>query len=180
MLTLNAPNKNCSRRHVNFLLLSFKENKAWCFKWILCLGFTWNIKPYFLWKTMKKYLWMSSAAVVIGTLRVNNCFNPEGMKRVDGKFTSGKSKKKWFCPIYNIFRIQRLVGKQCRSRWGGSLWATSSGSSLFASFSLCLPCNLKLRPDFSVRLNLGYAWFILIFHPSQYKFNSVDFSVWLK
>ena len=30
--------------------------------------FTWNIKSYFLWKTMKKYmyLWMLSAAVVIG------------------------------------------------------------------------------------------------------------------
>ena len=25
-------------------------------------GFTWNIKSYSLWKTMKKYLWMSSAA----------------------------------------------------------------------------------------------------------------------
>ena len=35
-LTLKAPNKNCSRRHFNFLLLSFKENEAWCFKWILC------------------------------------------------------------------------------------------------------------------------------------------------
>ena len=35
------------------------------------LGFTWKIKPYFLWKTMKKYLWMSSAAVVIGALKVN-------------------------------------------------------------------------------------------------------------
>ena len=27
-LTLKAPNKNCSRRHFNLLLLSFKENKA--------------------------------------------------------------------------------------------------------------------------------------------------------
>ena len=27
-LTLKAPNKNCSRRHFNFLFLSFKENKA--------------------------------------------------------------------------------------------------------------------------------------------------------
>ena len=25
-LTLKAPNKNCSRRHFNFLLLSFEEN----------------------------------------------------------------------------------------------------------------------------------------------------------
>ena len=28
VLTLKAPNKNCSRQHFNFLLLSFKENKA--------------------------------------------------------------------------------------------------------------------------------------------------------
>ena len=27
-LTLKALNKNCSRRHFNFLLLSFKENKT--------------------------------------------------------------------------------------------------------------------------------------------------------
>ena len=26
VLTLKRPNKNCSRRHFNFLLLSFKEN----------------------------------------------------------------------------------------------------------------------------------------------------------
>ena len=28
ILTLKAPNKNCSRRHFNFLILSFEENKA--------------------------------------------------------------------------------------------------------------------------------------------------------
>ena len=27
-LTFKAPNKNCSRRHFNFLLLFFKENKS--------------------------------------------------------------------------------------------------------------------------------------------------------
>ena len=32
-------------------------------------GFTWNIKSKLLWKTMKKYLWMSSAAVMISALR---------------------------------------------------------------------------------------------------------------
>ena len=31
--------------------------------------FTWHFKSYFLWKTMKKYLWISSAAVVIGALK---------------------------------------------------------------------------------------------------------------
>ena len=35
-LNLKAPNKNCSRRHFNFWLLSFQENKAWFFMWILC------------------------------------------------------------------------------------------------------------------------------------------------
>ena len=38
LLTLKAPNQNCSRRHFNFLLLSFEENKAWFFMWILCLA----------------------------------------------------------------------------------------------------------------------------------------------
>ena len=32
LLALKAPNKNCSRRHLNVLILSFEENKAWCFK----------------------------------------------------------------------------------------------------------------------------------------------------
>ena len=65
-----------------FFLLSFEENKAWFFMWILCLsrGFTWNIKSYFLWKTMKKYLWMLSAAVVIGTLRVKRTANHEPLQ----------------------------------------------------------------------------------------------------
>ena len=37
-ITLKAPNKNCSRRHFKFLLLSFEENKAWFFMWILCIA----------------------------------------------------------------------------------------------------------------------------------------------
>ena len=37
----------------------------------LSRGLTLNLKSYFLWKTMKKYLWMSSAVVLIGTWRVN-------------------------------------------------------------------------------------------------------------
>ena len=37
-LTLKAPNKNCSRRHFNFSLLSFEKNKASFFMWILCLA----------------------------------------------------------------------------------------------------------------------------------------------
>ena len=34
--TLKATNRNCSWRHFNFLHLSFEENKAWFFMWILC------------------------------------------------------------------------------------------------------------------------------------------------
>ena len=37
-LTLKAPNKNCSRQHFIFVLLSFEENKAWFYMWILCLA----------------------------------------------------------------------------------------------------------------------------------------------
>ena len=29
-------------------------------------GFTWNIESYFLWKTMKKYFWVSYGTVVTG------------------------------------------------------------------------------------------------------------------
>ena len=84
ILTLKVPNKNCSRWHFIFLLLCLEENKAWSFMWILCLAEdslettslilsdSLETLSYFLRKTMKKYLWMSSAAVVIGALRVNS------------------------------------------------------------------------------------------------------------
>ena len=73
VLILEAPYKNCSRRHFIFLLLSFEENKAWFFLWILCLAedSLETLSLFFLWQTMKKYLWISSAAVAIGALRVN-------------------------------------------------------------------------------------------------------------
>ena len=58
--------KNCSRRHFNFLILSFKETKAWFFMWILrpaedlleTASLIFSVK------------WMSTAAVVIGASRV--------------------------------------------------------------------------------------------------------------
>ena len=72
-LTLKVPNKNLQQKTLIFFL-SFEENKSWFFHVNLLpsRGFTWNIKSYFLWKTMKKYLWISSAAVVIGALRVKS------------------------------------------------------------------------------------------------------------
>ena len=36
-LTLKAPNKNCSGRHFNFLLLSFEDKKGLIFHANLCL-----------------------------------------------------------------------------------------------------------------------------------------------
>ena len=75
-LTLKALNKNCSRRHFNFLLLSFEENKAWFFMWILCLAedSLETSSLIFSEKKMEKCLWMSSAAVVIDALRFNRYY----------------------------------------------------------------------------------------------------------
>ena len=38
-------------------------------------------------------------------------------------------------------KIQRIEGKQCRSRWGGSSWATSSGSTLFTNSAKQIYCD---------------------------------------
>ena len=55
-----------------FIIFTFKENKAWCFMWILCQAEdSPEISSIILSeKTMKKYSRLSSAAVVIGALRV--------------------------------------------------------------------------------------------------------------
>ena len=72
MLTLKVPNKNCSRWHFNFYFyLSKKIRLDFHVNPLLGRGFTWNTKFYFLWKIMKNYLWISSAAFLIGALRVN-------------------------------------------------------------------------------------------------------------
>ena len=60
---------------------------------LLSRGFTWNIKPYFLWKTMKKYLWMSSAAVVTGALRVK--FSKEAIPSSSVVWVYGATDKLW-------------------------------------------------------------------------------------
>ena len=43
-------------------------------------------------------------------------------KKQTTKFSSANFKK-MLSPSYIILRIQRLESKQCRCRWGGSLWA---------------------------------------------------------
>ena len=74
ILTLKAPPIICSRRQFQILLLFQKKNKAWYFMRIVWLSagrrFSWNIIPYFFQKLEKMLQNLSSAAVVIGALRV--------------------------------------------------------------------------------------------------------------
>ena len=80
LLTLKAPNKNCSRWHFDFLLLSFEGNKAWFF--MLAEDSFETSSLIFSEKQWKKYLWMLSAAVMIGALRVKFLFSAgQGYKK---------------------------------------------------------------------------------------------------
>ena len=62
-------------------------------------------------------------------------FNSLTTEKQTTKFSSANFQK-MLSPSYIILRIQRLEGKQCKSRWGGSLWATSSRSTLFANSAI--------------------------------------------
>ena len=63
-----------------------------------------------------------------------------------------RSRRHNFClQIFKKVKVQartyweRLEGKQCRLRWGGSLWATSSRSILFANSAIFVTsCRKKL------------------------------------
>ena len=55
-LTLKAPNQNCSRRRFIYLFIFYfylSKNIRQVFHLNPSRGFTWNIKSYCLWKTMK-------------------------------------------------------------------------------------------------------------------------------
>ena len=56
-------------------------------------------------------------------------------KKQTTKFSSANFPK-MISPSYIMLTIQILEGKQCRSRWDGSLWATSSRSRLFAKSAI--------------------------------------------
>ena len=56
-------------------------------------------------------------------------------KKRKTKFMSANFQKIW-SPSYIILRIQRLEDKQWRATWGGSWWATSSRSMLFANYAI--------------------------------------------
>ena len=62
-------------------------------------------------------------------------FNSCTIKKQTTKFSSANFQK-LLRPSYIMLRIQRQEGKQCRSRWGGSFWATSSRSTLFANSAI--------------------------------------------
>ena len=64
-------------------------------------------------------------------------------------------------PSNIILRIQRLKGKQCRSRWGGSLWATSSRSTLFAKSGICVSGTQRVKnPATGQKIGYNQAIFI--------------------
>ena len=62
-------------------------------------------------------------------------FNSLTTEKHTTKFSSANFQK-MFSPSYIALRILRLSGKQCGSRWSGSLWATSSRSMLFANSAM--------------------------------------------
>ena len=123
--------------------------------WILCL-FTLNIEPYLLWKTMNQYLWMSSAAVVIGVLRVKNLvslmpltsretttlmstknlqavlYHTENFVNMHGPHCLVRSVTRPVSVLsgkFTINAIQWLEGKKCK-------WAALSGSTAFANSNI--------------------------------------------
>ena len=60
-------------------------------------------------------------------------------------------------PRYIILKIQRLGGKQCRSRWGGSLlWATSSRRTLFENSAIFVSCTLRVNSETPAKR--GFWW----------------------
>ena len=67
-------------------------------------------------------------------------------------------------PSYIILRIQRLESKQCRSRWGGSLWATSSRSTLFANSALSSLVVKELDNSVSSCNDPVVSYLIMIHH----------------
>ena len=64
------------------------------------------------------------------------------------KFTSANFQK-MLSPCYIILRAQRLEGKQCRSRWGGSLWAISTISTLFVNSAFFVSGTYRVNPVWS-------------------------------
>ena len=60
-------------------------------------------------------------------------------------------------PSYFILRIQRLEGKQCRCRWGGSFWATSSRSTLFANSAIFVSGTYRAKGQMPKRTGVQFV-----------------------
>ena len=79
-------------------------------------GFTWNIEHYFIRKTVKKYSRLSSAAVVIGALRVNpqgrngsaDSLNPD-LTHMKGLYTVCKSAAKFLHSRHLVVKAELNV-----------------------------------------------------------------------
>ena len=69
------------------------------------------------------------------SLRLCSYFNSLSTKKQRIKFLFANFQK-MLSPSYILLRNQILEGKQCRSGWGGSLWATSSRSTLSANSAI--------------------------------------------
>ena len=69
------------------------------------------------------------------SVKVCKWVNSLTLKKHTTKFSSANFQK-MLSPSYIILRTQRLECKQCRSRWGGSSWATSSRTMLFANLPI--------------------------------------------
>ena len=86
-LTLKAPNKNCSRWHFNFLLLSFKESKAWFLMWILCLAedsletssliFSEKTMTNYLSRLLQSWLALSGLNILHGAEKIKEFYHTE-------------------------------------------------------------------------------------------------------
>ena len=79
-------------------------------------------------------------------------------------------------PISIILRIQRLEGIQCRSRWGGSLWATSSRSTLFANSAIFVSVVFKeLMEKISKEKLVWFSLFVFRFSLFVFRFSFFAF-----
>ena len=120
-------------------------------------GSTWNSKSYFLWETAKKYSTLSSAAVLIGTLRVKSaaymalCFL---INRISIKKSCG------FTTLL-MFHVNRLHSRG--STWNSKsyfLWETAKKYSTLSSAAVLIG---TLRVKSAAYTALCFLLFILPF-----------------
>ena len=137
-------------------------------------GFTWNIKSYFLWKTMKKYLWMSSAAVVLGALRVKfYCKNFSPCAEIRRKLLIYLSQYASLGSVHYVFPLgapvapwvklwpSNLAVLDLSPAWGGNLFNLKQGSiahslSLSPAHGLDISGMLLKRTKIAFHLSICY------------------------